>query len=129
MECTTQSSLINLHPNEYTQGLSYYPFTAHLDRCVRSCNTLDDLSNKACLPNKIEDLNLSGFSMITGINESKSIYHVNVNVNLIVESVIQIKSGITVNVDVSVKIKKNIACAKKLIFGILLHVVVKMVNI
>ena len=31
-------------------------------------------------------------------------YHANVNLNLIIENVIQIKRGITINVDVSVKI-------------------------
>ena len=40
--------------------------------------------------------------------------------------VIQINGGITINVDVSVK---NVMYAKKIMFGILLHVVVKMVNI
>ena len=67
--------------------------------------------------------------MITEINESKtlaSIYHANVNVNLVVENVIQIKSGITIHVDASAK---NIICVKKIIFGIVLHVVVKIVNI
>ena len=44
----TQPTIINLHPNGYTQGLHYYPFVVTLDRYV--------------------------------------------NVNLIVESVIQIKS-------------------------------------
>ena len=34
----------------------------------------------------------------------QSIYHVNVNVNLLVENLIQIKSGILINLDVSVKI-------------------------
>ena len=29
------------------------------------------LSNKLCVPNKTEDLNLSMFNMIVGINESK----------------------------------------------------------
>ena len=43
-----------------------------------------------------------------------------------IENVIQNKSGITINVDVSVK---NIIYAKKIIFAILLHVVMKMVNI
>ena len=52
----------------------------------------------------------------------------NVNVNLIVENVTQIKGWITINVDLSVKIWKNIVCANKIIFGILLHVIVKMVN-
>ena len=45
-----------------------------------------------------------------------------------VENIIQIKSGITINVDVSVEIRKNIICAKKIIFRILLHVVAKIVN-
>ena len=44
-----------------------------LDRCVGSCNTLNDLSNKVCVPNKTEDLNLSVFNMITGIKESKTL--------------------------------------------------------
>ena len=44
-KCTTQPTLVNLHPNEYTEGLRYYPFAVNLDRCVRSCNTLNDLSN------------------------------------------------------------------------------------
>ena len=39
----------------------------------RSCNVLSDLSNKVCVPNKIEDLNLSVFNIITGINESKTL--------------------------------------------------------
>ena len=39
---TTQPTIINLHPNEYTQGLRYCPFAINLDRCVISCNTLND---------------------------------------------------------------------------------------
>ena len=65
--------IINLHPNEYTQGLCYYPFVVNLDRCFGSCNILSDLSNKVCVPNKTEDLNLSIFNMITGINLSKTL--------------------------------------------------------
>ena len=43
-KCTTQSTPTNLHPNEHTQGLCcFYPFVVNLDRCVRSCNTLNDL--------------------------------------------------------------------------------------
>ena len=39
------------------------------------------------------------------------------------ENVIQIKSGITINVGASVKIQKNIVCVKKITFVILLHIV------
>ena len=43
-------------------------FAVKLDRCVGSCKTLNDLFNKVCVPNKTENLNLSMFSMVTGIN-------------------------------------------------------------
>ena len=43
------------------------------------------------------------FNIITGKNENKGIYQANVNLNLMEEYVIQIKSGITTNVDASVK--------------------------
>ena len=49
-----------------------------------------------------------------------------------VKNVVQIKSGITISDSVNVKIQKDIVCAKKkimIIFGILQHVVAKMVNI
>ena len=51
-------------------------------------------------------------------------YHVNVNVILMEKSVIQIKIRIKINVEC----KKHIYM-KKIICGILLHVVVKMLNI
>ena len=34
-----------LHPNEYVQELNWYPFLVILDKCCRSYNTLNDLSN------------------------------------------------------------------------------------
>ena len=64
-----QSTIINLHPNEYSQELCYYSFTVTLDRCVEICNTLNDLCNRVCVPNKTEDLKQGMFNMITRINE------------------------------------------------------------
>ena len=70
-KCMVQSTLINFHSNGYSPGLRYYPFAVNLDRCVGSCDTLNDLSNKVFVQNKTEDLNLSVFIMITRKNESK----------------------------------------------------------
>ena len=53
-------------------------------------------------------------------------YHANLNVNLMIENVIQIKNEITINFDSSTK---NIIYVKKITFGILLHVAAKMVNV
>ena len=70
-KCKIQPTLTNLHPNEYRQEFDHYLFVAKLDRCTGRCNTLNKLSDKVCVPNKTEGLNLSVFNMITEINESK----------------------------------------------------------
>ena len=61
---------------------------------------------------------LSVFNMVTRMNELKTL-----------AKHIRIESGMTINVNVSVKIQKNIIFGKKMIFEILLHVVAEMVNI
>ena len=130
----TQPTLINSYPRKYSQGLRYCPFVVNLDRCARSCHTLNDLSNKVCVPNKTEDLNLSLFNMITGINQSKILTkHVSCKCKCKLDgrecNSNQKWNKIGINVDVSVKIWENIIYVKKIIFWILLHVVAKVVNI
>ena len=56
----------------------------------------------------------------------QSIYHANVNVNLKEEKIITINAGVAINVDVSVK---SVMYEKKIMFGILLHVILKMKKI
>ena len=50
----TKATLIDLNPND----LHYYLFMVSLYRPGRSCDTLDDQSNRICVPNKTEDVNL-----------------------------------------------------------------------
>ena len=73
--------------------------------------------------------NVHVFKMITGKNESeiltKDIWW-ELNENLMKKNVIQIKSGIKINVDASVE---NVIYVKKNVFGILLHVVPEIENI
>ena len=45
------------------------------------------------------------------------------------ENIFKIKNVITINVDGSAKIQKNILRTKKVIFGILSHILVKMASI
>ena len=40
---------------------------------LKSYDTLNDLSNNACVPNKTKDINLSVFNKITEINELKTL--------------------------------------------------------
>ena len=53
--------------------LYYYSFVIKLDRFIGSCNILNKIFNKVCVPNQTEDLNRSIFNMITWINESKTL--------------------------------------------------------
>ena len=102
----TRPTLIGLNTDKYTQGLryypfmvsyypfmvSYYPFMVSLDKCNGSCNTLDDPSERTCVTNKTNDVNLSTFSMITRMNELKTlncIYQANINVNLMEEAKVE----------------------------------------
>ena len=65
---TTQPTLINLHPNEYSQRLDYYyPFSVDLDKCVGNCNTANDLSNREFLPKKTKDFSMYVLNIITEI--------------------------------------------------------------
>ena len=90
-----------------------------------SYNTLNDLSNKVCVLNKTEDLYLSMFNMITGINKSKTLTkHISCEgiCRLYGKNVIHINGGIMINANVSAK---NFMYVKKIMFEILVHVVVK----
>ena len=72
---------------------------------------------------------LSLFNMMTGINESKTLtkyVSCECKCKFDERNVIQINGGIAINADVIVK---NAMHVKQIIFGILLHVVVKMENI
>ena len=41
--CLTRPYLIDLNPDEISQGLCHCPFMISLDRCTESCNARDDL--------------------------------------------------------------------------------------
>ena len=52
----------------------------NLDRCDGNCNTFDDSSNGICFQNETEDVNVTAFIMIIGINKSKIlIKHISCN--------------------------------------------------
>ena len=56
-------TLIDLNPNE----LHFYFFLVSLVKCSGICITLDNLSSRIWFLNKIDDVNLDVFNMITRI--------------------------------------------------------------
>ena len=123
--CIARPTLINLNPDKYNEEWCYYPFMVNLDRCNGSCNTLDYPSNKVYVPNKAEDLNFHVFNMITRINESKTVAkHISCECKCDGRK----WNGEKCWCDCK-NLEKNVMCVKKIITGILLQVLVKMVNI
>ena len=56
---------------EYTERWHYFQFDVNLDKGVGSCNVPNDLSNKYVFQTK--QMIVSVFSIITGINKSKTL--------------------------------------------------------
>ena len=65
--CINWPTLIDLNPLD----LKYYQFMISLDKCRRSCNSVDELSIKLCVPSKTKDMNVKEISMKEKKNEVK----------------------------------------------------------
>ena len=115
-------NLIDLNLNE----LHCDPFLVSLRKFNGSCNNNDDLSSRTCVPNKTEHINLKAFNVIPRISESKGSTK---QINMTVEKVIEIKSGTRYCVIVIAKINKKSCVLKSFIFGILVHVSARLINI
>ena len=80
-------AIIDMNPNV----LKYYPFMINLSKWTGRCNAL---SPKICVPNKIKDINVKAFDLITNKDEARGMtehIHVLANANLILQHVIQTK--------------------------------------
>lgn len=89
--------------------------------------TLHVVSSRISVPNEAKDVILNIFNIITIRNESQILLHVIINGNLILENGIRIKSEVAINSSVSVKVLKRILYAKKIIFGILVYALVRLI--
>ena len=67
--CMARPTFIDLNPID----LNYYPFRISLDKCNASCNAVDDLSTKVCVPSKTKDANVKVFDMKIKKYEAKTL--------------------------------------------------------
>ena len=68
-ECKIKPEIINLNTN----GLLFYPYSIKLNKCKGSCNTINDLYAKICVPDNIKNTNVKLFNLISRINETRHI--------------------------------------------------------
>ena len=53
-ECKIRTEIINLNTNEPM----FYPYSIKINRCKGSCNTINNLYAKLCVPDQIKNTNV-----------------------------------------------------------------------
>ena len=122
-------TLIDLNPVE----LNYLSFMISLDKRNGSCNAVDDLSTKICVPSETKDMNDKKFNMITRTNDAKTLVkHISYNCKCKLKTTTCNSNqkwnndGIIANANVRVK---NVVRAQNIIAGILVHVFLRVIGI
>ena len=68
-ECKIRPEIIRFNNKEPI----FYPYKIKVNRCVGSCNTIDDPYGKTCYANDIENIGLKVFNLLTQNNETINI--------------------------------------------------------
>ena len=72
-ECKVRPEIINVNSDEPI----FYPFSIKTSKCSGSCNNIDDLYAKMCVPGVVKNLNVKVFNAISRTNETGHIkWHV-----------------------------------------------------
>ena len=59
-KCKIRPEIINVNNNE----LVFYPFSIIVNKCSGSCNNINDLYAKLCVPNIVKNINVKVFNLI-----------------------------------------------------------------
>ena len=68
-ECKVRSKKINTNNNEPV----FYPFSIKVNKCSGSCNNINDLYAKLCVPDVVKNINLKVFNLMSWSNQTKQI--------------------------------------------------------
>ena len=84
LECVSMNNqecnIRNLKTNEPL----FYPYSININKCKGSCNTINDLYAKICVPDNINNANVKVFDLMSRTNETRDI-NVDVDVNVDVD--------------------------------------------
>ena len=67
--CKSRPEIVNVNSNEPV----FYPFSIKTSKCSGSCNNINDLYAKICVPDVIKDLNVKVFNLMSRTNETRHI--------------------------------------------------------
>ena len=67
-ECRTRTKIININNNEP----QFYLFSIKVNNCSRSCNNINNLYAKLCVPNVVKSLNMKVFNLMSFNNQTNT---------------------------------------------------------
>ena len=68
-ECKVRPELVNVNSDEP----AFFPFSITASKCSGSCNNINDLYAKLCVPDVAKNLNVKVFNLMSRTNETRHI--------------------------------------------------------
>ena len=68
-ECKIRSEIIHINSNKPT----FYPYSININKCSGSCNNINDLCSKLCVPDVVKNINFKVFNLMSRTNETRNI--------------------------------------------------------
>ena len=69
IDCKVRLEIINVNSDEPV----FYPFSIKTTKCSGSCNNINDLYAKICVPDVVKNLNVKVFNLMSRTNETRHI--------------------------------------------------------
>ena len=65
--CQARLRTVNINSDE----THFYPFPVTVNKCGRSCDTIDNAYAQVCVPNKVKNMNVKVFNLMPWVNETR----------------------------------------------------------
>ena len=65
--CQAKPTLLNISSNKTL----FYPFIVSINKRGGSCSTIDDSHARICIPNKVKNMNVEVFNLMSVVNETR----------------------------------------------------------
>ena len=66
-ECKVKLAMININTNESL----FYPYSVLVNKCSGSCNSINNLYAKLCVPDVVKNMNIKVFYLMSKTNETR----------------------------------------------------------
>ena len=68
-ECKVRPQIVNVNGDDPF----FFPYSVKTNKCSGSCNNINNLCVKLCVPDVVKNLNVKVFNLVSGTNEARRI--------------------------------------------------------